>query len=378
MRAKGEGSIRKRPNGTWEARITIGRDPGTGKLIRRSIYGKKQQDVKNKMQAIQAQLNSGDYTEPSNLTVEDWMKTWLEDYTNHLKPRTKTTYAGFANNHIIPLLGKAKIQKLQPHDIQKAYNKLSKTLSPKTVHNVHGVLHEALSKAVSNGIIKANPSDLCTLPKLRKAEIRPLTEEEMRAFIWKALEKDEGLVQVIDLMTGMRQSEILGLTWDHVDLENNTIHIRQQLQLIGNGVYQLTTPKHDKMRDIVVPDFVIQLLRRQKTVQKRQQMAAGPLWDNPQGFVFTDELGDHLKRHTVYKRFKKIAEAIGCPEARFHDLRHTYAVSSLRAGDDIKTLQDNLGHHSAAFTLDTYGHVTEEMKRESAERQQAFIERLGV
>ena len=379
MRAKGEGSITKRKDGRWEARITVGYDPGTGKPIRKSFYGKTQREVKDKMQTVQSQVTSGDWLEPSRATVEDWMTIWAEDYTGHLKPRTAIMYRGYINNHIIPGLGKAPLQKLQPHDVQKFYNKLSVDLAPKSVKNIHGILHKAMKQAVANGMTRTNPADFCTLPKAKKPEIKPLGEEEMKAFIRKSLEKTDTsrLVFAVDTLTGMRQSEILGLTWDNVDLDNGLIYVKQQLQLVG-GKYVLLTPKHDKERVISISPYVVKLLQGQIREQKKWQLAAGSAWDNTNNFVFTDELGDNLKRHTIYKRFKKIAAEIGCPDARFHDLRHTYAVFSLRAGDDIKTLQDNLGHHTAAFTLDVYGHVTEEMKKASADRQQALVEKLGL
>ena len=379
MRAKGEGSITKRKDGRWEARITVGYDPGTGKPIRKSFYGKTQREVKDKMQTAQSQVTAGDWLEPSRATVEDWMTIWAEDYTGHLKPRTAIMYKGYINNHIIPGLGKAPLQKLQPHDVQKFYNKLSKDLAPKSVKNIHGILHKALKQAVANGMLRTNPADFCTLPKAKKPEIKPLGEEEMKAFIRKSLEKADTsrLFFAVDLLTGMRQSEILGLTWDNVGMDNGLIYVKQQLQLV-DGKYVLLTPKHDKERVISISPYVVKLLQKQDREQKKWQLAAGSAWENPHNFVFTDELGDNLKRHTIYKRFKKIAAEIGCPDARFHDLRHTYAVFSLRAGDDIKTLQDNLGHHTAAFTLDVYGHVTEEMKKASADRQQALVEKLGL
>lgn len=91
------------------------------------------------------------------------------------------------------------------------------------------------------------------------------------------------------------------------------------------------------------------------------------------GLVFTDEIGHHLATHTVYKEFKAIVASIGCPNTRFHDLRHSYAVAAIRSGDDIKTVQGNLGHATAAFTLDVYGHVTDQMKQESANRMESYI-----
>lgn len=101
-------------------------------------------------------------------------------------------------------------------------------------------------------------------------------------------------------------------------------------------------------------------------------------WDPWKGvpLVFTNEIGGHLSDQTVYKHFKKIMASIGLPETRLHDLRHTYAVMSLQAGDDVKTVQEHLGHYTAAFTLDVYGHVTERMQKESARKMQTILDGL--
>lgn len=118
-------------------------------------------------------------------------------------------------------------------------------------------------------------------------------------------------------------------------------------------------------------------LRRVKLKQMENRLRYGECWEDS-GFVFTDDLGHHLSASTVYNSFKKVMQKIGSPETRFHDLRHSYAVASIQSGDDIKTVQENLGHATAAFTLDVYGHVTEKMKRESAARMEAFIQAVNA
>lgn len=140
----------------------------------------------------------------------------------------------------------------------------------------------------------------------------------------------------------------------------------------------MTTVKNDKPRTIMPAKFVMDLLLAQRSKQSRWQLLAGELWQNPHNLVFTNELGGHLYRGTVYKNFKDIACEMGLPNMRFHDLRHSYAVASIRAGDDIKTVQSNLGHHTAAFTLDVYGHATDQMKQESANRMDRFIQGLWL
>ena len=118
------------------------------------------------------------------------------------------------------------------------------------------------------------------------------------------------------------------------------------------------------------------VLKDVKRIQNANQLKAGLAWGNNWNLVFTDELGKHLYPQSVLKRFKKVAAIIGKPNARFHDLRHTYAVTALQEGDDIKTVQSNLGHATASFTLDVYGHVSEKMKKDSAARMEAFIKSI--
>ena len=103
---------------------------------------------------------------------------------------------------------------------------------------------------------------------------------------------------------------------------------------------------------------------------------AGSAWNNKDNLVFTNEIGGHLVHHTVYRHYKEIVTELGIPDLRFHDLRHSYAVAAIQNGDDIKTVQENLGHHTAAFTLDIYGHVTDTMKKASADRMDNYI--MGI
>jgi integrase len=159
-----------------------------------------------------------------------------------------------------------------------------------------------------------------------------------------------------------------------VDFVRGAITINAQiLRNYGNGGYYFQeATKNDKVRIITPASFVMKALKKHKVEQMKAQMLADPAW-NESDFVFTNALGEHLKHVTVYKGYKRIMKELGIPGARYHDLRHSYAVSALQAGDDVKTVQENLGHHTAAFTLDVYGYVTEQMKKESAARMDMFI-----
>lgn len=389
--AQGTGTIRKKTvtrNGAeytyWEARYTAGRDPGTGKQIQRSITGKTQKEVAQKLKAATAAIDAGTYHEPSKITVGEWLDTWAETYLGGVKPFTVLNYTQHIKNHLKPALGAVKLEALKPPAVQNFYNDLAKPkgetpgLSAKTIKNIHGVLHKALEQAVKVGYLRFNPTDACELPRIERKEIKPLDSEAISRFMGAIQGHRFEAVYLTILFTGMRRGEACGLKWDCVDLDKGTIRIDKQLQHIPGqpGEFHLVSTKNGKGRTIAAAESVVKLLRQHRAQQNRARLAAGPLWQDG-GYVFCDDTGKHLSPHTVYHNFKRIAASIGLPDARLHDLRHSYAVASIRAGDDIKTVQGNLGHHTAAFTLDVYGHVTEEMKQASAERMEAYIKSIS-
>ena len=381
----GMGSIRKitrEVNGKtytyYEARYTAGFDPGTGKQIQRSITDKSKKVVAQKLRAAMADLDAGTYKAPCKMTVAQWLDIWVAEYLNSVKPLTKHNYNKQVQKHFKPALGAVRLDALDTHTIQRFYNSLSASgLSPKTVKNLHGILHCALQQAIACDYLSRNPADACKLPKVTKPEIKPLEPVEIARLLKEAEQDDYCNLFIVAMFTGMRQGELLGLAWECVDFKSGIITVKQQLQC-KDGNYFLETPKSGKNRTILPAPIVMDALRNQLQRQQKEQEQAGKMWDNQFGLVFTDALGKYLVRRTVVKHFKKISQRAGISDdARFHDLRHSFAVSSLYAGDDIKTVQANLGHATAQFTLDVYGHVTQKMRQDSANRMQKFYEQLN-
>lgn len=401
-REKGAGTLRKvtkEKNGKtytyWEGQITIGTDPGSGKQKRKTFTGKTQKEVRQKMQAAAVAVDEGQYFEPSKLTVKEWFDIWIKDYSADKKYFTIDQYNSFGRNHILPALGAIKLSSLTSVHIQQFYNKLGteissktgKPLSAKSIRNIHGILSKCLNVAVYQGLIRNNPCDRVTVPKVVKAEIEPLTEDQQKDFLKAVADHRYRVLFTTMLFTGMRISEAIGLTWDCIDFQKGTLKIYRQLQkrLKKDGGYTFAPLKNSKTRIVQLSPYVLEMLKKQKTQQKIDRLAAGELWQGFQtveeqetAFVFIDDLGNHLKQDTVRTDFKSICEEIGTPETRVHDLRHTFAVNSLQAGDDFKTVSDSLGHATAAFTLDVYGHVSDEMRKQHAARQQEYIKSLGL
>jgi integrase len=390
--ASGTGTIRKKTVARsgkeytyWEARYTEGVDPGTGKQIQRSISGKTQKEVSQKLKAATAALDAGTYTAPSKMTVGEWLDIWAKDYLGGVKPRTVDNYRAVIRNHIKPALGAVKLEALNAHAIQGFYNGLGDErdgkagLSPKSVKNVHGVLHKALQQAVKVNYIRFNPAEACELPRIERPELNPLDDDQIAAFLQAIKGHRFETLFAVTLFTGMREGEVLGLKWDRINFKDGTLTVDQQLQQgrVSGREYQLVSTKNGKGRTVTPASFIMGVLKRHRASQSEARLKAGELWEDS-GFVFTDELGHHLTQPTVYSSFKRVVARIGRPDARFHDLRHSYAVATIRSGDDIKTVQGNLGHATAAFTLDVYGHVTNQMKRESAARMDSYIKSVLV
>ncbi len=378
INAKNNGTVRQRPDGRWEARATI-----AGK--RRSFYADRQSDALKAMRAAQKAADDGNYLEPTRITVSAWLDTWLHEYSaNTCKPLTLSTYQSRIETHIRPALGKIKLTDLTAAHVQTFYNDLTrnKGLAPKTVTSVHGILHKALKQAVKLRYIGYNPADACDTPRLTQREITPLSESEITAFLAELHRSEEPMSRLfrVALFTGMREGEICGLSWDAVDFASGTITVRQQLQKEKKkgGSFYIATTKNEKTRTITAAPFVMDLLREEYAAQRKARLAAGLIWKNEWNLVFTNAIGEHIVPQTALKRFKAVCTRIGRPDARFHDMRHTFAVASLQEGDSVKTVQENLGHATASFTLDVYGHVSDKMKKDSAARMEKFIEKVNA
>lgn len=361
-RANGEGSIYKRSNGRWVGGVTVGVDRETGKLIRKYIYGKNQKDVKKKISELKNEIAAGEYVKPSDMTVESWLNIWLNTYCVHLKPLTLSSYKTIIEKHILRELNDVPLQALNTYDIQSFINNL--TVSPKTIKNIYGVLNKALNKAAELSYIKKNPCGAVSLPKVAKPKIRALSDEEIK-ILFKELKNTRYYdFYKLALFTGLRRGELLGLTWDCYKREAGYLYVYRQLQMI-NGEYTFITPKGGKSRNVALPNVAIEMIDGLKSNDESE-------------FIFHNEIGEHFSISNIGTVFRECVKKSGIENATLHDLRHTYAVNALRAGDNFKSVQNNLGHATPAFTLDRYATVTDDMIRETQNKLQGFFGTLEI
>lgn len=379
--AQGAGTIRQRKDGRWEGRITVGINPGTGKPIRRSVYGSTQKEARQEMTAIQQAVDSGTYQAPDKTTIGEWLDTWMTTFcAAKVRPLTYSSYEVVIKKHIKPNMGALRLQAVRGVHVQKLYNGMTAAgLSPKTVKNVAAILHKAFSVAMKQGMIQTNPCDAAELPKVMQKEIKPLTDAEIPQFLAAIDDSPMRNAYALCLFAGLREGECLGLSWGQVDFQARRITVSQQLQKEkkkGARYYIAPTTKSGKPRQIEPPEIAFRYLRAERARQAENQLAAGEYWSNPDNLVFTDATGKHLAIHTFYKHFKRIAARIGRPDARPHDLRHTAATVAIASGADIKSVQDLMGHATASFTLNVYAHTSDQMRRDTAARMQSYYDNL--
>lgn len=376
-RPNGEGTFRKRPDGRWEARYY------TPDNKQHSLYGKTQKEVREKVAKKLQEVKEYDELDGEDLLVSEWLDIWLKKYTSNIKPATLYAYRSAVRSRIKPVIGDKKLRDLSASHIQNIYVQMQdEGLASKTINDIHGVIHKALNQAVKLHYIKSNVSESCVIPKIETKNLQVMEQPDIIRFLQAIKDDIYADLHFIALFTGMRQSEIIGLSWNSIDFDNGIIRLSRQLlrSRDKSGCY-FGSLKNGKERIVYMPSSVIDILKRRKKIQNEERLRGGKEWlenNKPwKDLVFTDTMGGCLKHQNVYRHYKKIVKNLGLEKLRFHDLRHSFATLSLENGDDIKTVQEALGHYTAAFTLKTYAHATKKMRQDSVNRMDSYIQTLG-
>ena len=239
--------------------------------------------------------------------------------------------------------------------------KQPKGLSAKTVRNIHQIISSALKLAIEQRLIARNPADSCALPKVERKEMQTLPIEQLASFLREAKESGVFALYYIDLTTGLRRGELLGLKWSDIDLEKGDLRVQRQIGRIGGEVIEMPLKTKNAYRTLPLSADAIDVLKEQK-----QKIGSSP-------WVFPSPTGGPMSPDSVLHMLHRVLKRAGLPEVRFHDLRHTFATLALQNGVDIKTVSGMLGHFSAGFTLDTYAHVTTSAKREAAKTMGSIL-----
>lgn len=369
-RGAGEGTIRQRPGGSWEARVSL--PDGSGGSRRVGFYGKTRREVQQQLTKVCREVDTGVYVAPAKLTVGEYLPQWLEHKKSSLRSRTWEGYEDHVSRNITPVIGRIPLQKLTRLQVQQLVNLKSKSLAPRTVSYMRAILRAALNQAIQWDLIQRNAAEGLAMPRLSRSAPAVLSPDQAKRLLSYAQVERLGPLFSVAMAVGLRLGEVLGLQWGDIDFERKTLTVRRALQR-SQGQVRFVEPKSDKSRrTVVLPEFSVSILKTHRIVQLEERMAAGDRWQE-WGLVFATPIGTPLDDSNVRKVFKGLLKAAGLPDMRIHDLRHTCATLLLVQGVHPKLVQETLGHSQIALTLDTYSHMMPTMKEEVASKMDAVL-----
>lgn len=286
-----------------------------------------------------------------------------------VRPKTAQQYEQIANQYIAPVIGRIKLRELRPDHIQALYNaNLGEGKSTRTILLIHAVLHRSLNQALSWGLIARNPVDGTTHPKIRRKEMKTLTDSQVRDLIRAVKGSRFEALYLLAVSTGLREGELLGLKWSDLDWTTRRLQVQRQLQRLRGSGLVFSEPKSQAgKRAVFLSTTVISRLKSHRVIQAYLRLFAGEHWQE-KDLVFPSTIGTPWDPRNLYKHFKILLKEAKLPDIRFHDLRHTAATLMLQQGIHPKVVQERLGHADISLTLNTYSHVLLDIQEEAAEK----------
>lgn len=375
-----EGHVYQRKNGLWEWKITLPNGD------RRSFYGKTEREARKKKNDFIRDQEAGLSLTDERLTVGAYLDRWLEDTAaDRVRPSTLASYISHIKTHIKPSMGHLRLRELTPDHVNRMLALMVRGgVSPTTANRVRATLRTALASAVKSRMILHNAAKDSEPRTESRTRVKPLTVEQARVLINATRQRSLGPLIEVAIYTGLRQGELLALTWDDINFEAETLTVRRTLTWIKNpdggtpkNIPQLTAPKTESsIRTIRIPKPALAALRRQqKLVIELEEAATVSRWRPMPGedLVFPTVYGTPQNSSNVTNRLKEVLIELKLPHQRFHDLRHLTASLLLAEGMDIFTVKEILGHSQIALTANTYGHLTDKLSDAAAHAMSTAI-----
>jgi integrase len=339
-------------------------------------------EAEQELAKVLAALATGVHIEPSKMLLCDFLRNeWLLAIRPTIRPTTFSSYETHVERHIIPRIGSLQLQQVTGAQINLLYARLlsesdrhGRLLSPAMVRRVHATLHRALRDAVRWNKLLRNPVDSADPPRAVgfDREMKVWTAPVLKAFLTSEQDSQLYPLWLTLATTGMRRGEVLGLSWEDIDLEVGRLSVTKTLIMNGYAT-MLSTPKTKKGRRLIVLDpATTSALRKLRATQIKVHLQRGLPWQESQP-VFVTEVGQTYHPERISKLFAQAAKRAGLPRIRLHDLRHTYATLALSAGVHPKIISERLGHANIAITLDCYSHCLPTLSEEAAARVAALV-----
>lgn len=347
------GFLKKRGN-RWYCVFDIPTDNGKRKQKWVAAYMDKARSEKL-LTKLENQVNEGKYIEPSEQPLGEYLTEWLRSKKGNLSDQTYDQYKYFCELYIIPKLGHRKLGRLKTSHIKSFYNELreSSSLSAGSIYRLHTAFKSAMSSAMEDEMIPKNPTKYKDAPKKPEDEMKYWNEESAWKFLEVAEEDRTYIAFYLAIKTGMRQGEILGLKWNDIDLEKQTISVQRQLKHDGSG---FKPPKNNSKRTFWISESTIEQLKQHAHRVKIERARHGEMYKN-QGLVIPTALGTPLIPRNLNRTWYRLRKKAKVEEIRFHDLRHTHVAIAIKSREPLHSIANRIGHKSIQQIDQTYGHL---------------------
>jgi len=371
--ARKTGQIVGRGRHRWLVRVFLGRDRETRK---RQYHSRT---VRGSVRHAQTYLNKvlrehdlGRQLQGVDITLNEYLDRWLETAAKpRLREKSYRSYESLMRRYVRPPLGPRNLAAICPLDVQTVYQQLvERGLSPRTIRYTHSVFRSSMRQAIRWRLLAEDPTNGAQLPRQRRRELRVLTAEQSRSFLETAMQTAYGPVFAIALTTAARPSEYLALKWQDINWERGTVSITRTLERVSGAWCFAETKRARSRRVIKLQGWVLELLKHlSKTNPKSTCSGSCGVAD----LIFTTPSGQPIHADKLATKIKPILQKASLPMMRLYDLRHTGATLALAAGVPPKVVSEQLGHASAAFTLDIYSHVLPHMQEQAAMKVEELL-----
>jgi integrase len=364
---KGHGTVTVLASGKWRAKVPVGKtSAGKTRYVTRTSSTKR--EANRQRDELIFQRGSQRLVAGPRKTLREFATDALLESNDRTMDRTRDGYFRALRRHVFPVLGSRPLLEVSSLDCQKLFDQLRRRgLSASTVNNVRTALSKVFTEAVRHELVATNPVARTVKARRREGErtqVRtPWNQDEVRRALAAAESTPMELFFKLVLATGMRRGEVLGLQWDDVDFERQTISIQRTIhhdsitQLDGSTRHELVVaaPKTASSRRVnQLTEPILDTLRRHQAEQDLERSDAGDLWCE-QGYVFTNNVGGPLDESKLSRRYRAFLKAHSLRYIRIHDMRHTFATVLIdEDAGQLASVSKALGHSSISITMDTY------------------------
>lgn len=356
------GNVSRRPSGEWEYRFDVGPDPLTGRRRRttRSGFRTKREATQAMNEAIVSHLQ-GRHVRKTRKTVEDFLNEWHAAIQSALRPSTWVNYRNYLDAYVIPVIGDTALQDLDAvrlnllygHLLTRGRVKRAGGLAPKTVQNVHRMLHRALRDAVKWGQLPRNYAEDAEPPRAARKRPTVWSPEQLGIFVNHVRDDRFFALWLLVATTGLRRGELAGLKRTDIDFRSRTVSPSTPRVVVAGRAVESEAKTRSGERNLALDPDTLEALRDYIATWHEERILLGQDTE----LLFVWPTGRPLHPETITALFLEHCKAAGLPRIRLHDVRHSYATAALKAGVPSKVISERLGHATAAFTLQTYTHV---------------------